>query len=169
MNPLLQWLLVIPAAAMLFMAAAAGVLRNLLYAALALILSFAALGFVFLALGAEFIGLVQLLVYVGAVSILIVFAILVTRPEEMRREKQPLFGWVAGVVCAFVVLGALLWFLFSSPLAALPMPPEAPSAEIAAIGRSLLTDYVPALLVTALLLTAALIGAVVLALEDPAP
>src|SRR2546425_4676159 len=63
-------------------AIAAMSLRNLVHCALSLVLTFAGLAGLFLHLNAEFVGLAQILVYVGAVSILIVFAILLTRGED---------------------------------------------------------------------------------------
>ena len=57
-------------------------LRSLVHCALALAVAFAGIGTLYLSLGAQFLGLAQLLVYVGAIAVLIVFVILLTRGGE---------------------------------------------------------------------------------------
>ncbi|MBE2203853.1 MAG: NADH-quinone oxidoreductase subunit J [Chthoniobacterales bacterium] len=162
-----EWFVLLPALVLLLAAAAAVVLRNLIHATLCLTLSFIALGILFIALGAEFVGFVQLLVYVGAVAMLIVFAILLTRPERLAKSDTALSGLgpAGGALAGFVTLGVLLGFLFTSPIAkkSLPGPASAPVAEI---GHALMGDYKAALIVVGVLLTAALVGAAVLAMED---
>jgi NADH-quinone oxidoreductase subunit J len=162
-----EWFVLLPAVLLLLSAAAAVVLRTLIHAALCLTLSFIALGVVYLALGAEFVGFVQLLVYVGAVAMVIVFAILLTRPDELEHARSVFsgFGPARGGAVAFVTLLALLGFIFSSPLGKRPMPP-AVAVPVATLGEALMGDYVVALIVIGVLLTAALVGAAVLAMED---
>src|ERR1700721_3463719 len=69
-------------------ACAAMTLRGLVHCALAMAIAFAGLGTLYLNLGAQFLGLAQLLVYVGAIAVLIVFVILLTRGGE--RDSPPL-------------------------------------------------------------------------------
>jgi NADH-quinone oxidoreductase subunit J len=100
----------IPALLIVGGAVAAMTLRNLIHCALALAVAFAGLAIVYLQLSAQFVGFAQLLVYVGAVAILIVFAILLTRGSEPA--QQPAFSatwaWGAGVALAvFGLLGAV--------------------------------------------------------------
>ena len=68
-------------------ACAAMTLRGLVHCALALAVAFAGIGTLYLSLGAQFLGLAQLLVYVGAIAVLIVFVILLTRGGES--DAQP--------------------------------------------------------------------------------
>ncbi len=73
-------------------ACAAMMLRGLVHCALAVAIAFAGLGTLYLNLGAQFLGLAQLLVYVGAIAVLIVFVILLTRGGESDAtpiEKSP--------------------------------------------------------------------------------
>jgi len=72
-------------------AVAAMSLRNLVHCALALAVTFAGLAALYLRLNAQFVGLVQVLVYIGAVAILIVFAILLTRGggEQAQPDQTP--------------------------------------------------------------------------------
>ena len=69
-------------------AVAAMSLRNLVHCALALTVTFAGLAAFYLQLDAQFVGFAQILVYVGAVAILIVFAILLTRGSEPPRQSS---------------------------------------------------------------------------------
>jgi NADH-quinone oxidoreductase subunit J len=142
-------------------ALAAACLRKLIHAALSLVISFVALaGFYFL-LGAEFVGLVQIFVYVGAVAILVVFTILLTRREG---EKDPSFNWIGAVLALAVLAGLVSAILHTSGLGG-----AAPAIEpltVKAIGESLMTGYIWPLQCLGVLLTAALIGAVVLVMEE---
>ncbi len=162
-----EWFVILPALVLLLSTAAAVVVRNLIHAALLLTLSFIALGITFIALGAEFVGFVQLLVYVGAVAMIIVFAILLTRPDQLTKSGSALsgIGPAGGAAIGFALLAALLTFVFSSPMARKPLPASV-SAPVAAIGEALMGDYVVVLIVIGVLLTAALVGAAVIAMED---
>lgn len=161
------WFVLLPAAVLLLAAAASVVLRNLIHAALCLTLSFIALGVVYLALGAEFVGFVQLLVYVGAVAMVIVFSILLTRPDELKRSRSLFvgFGPAGGAAVAFATLVVLLGTIFTSPTGDRPMLPAVP-VPVADLGKALMGDHLVALIVIGVLLTAALVGAAVLAMED---
>lgn len=151
-------------------AVAAMTLRNLVHCALALVLAFGGLAALYLQLGAQFVGFAQILVYIGAVAILIVFAILLTRSHEPPR--QPIFSaaWAVGLGIAVAVFAVLAATILSSQ--ALPrVTPPAPAATVRQLGDQLMTNYILPLEVVGLLLTAALIGAVIIALleqNDPA-
>jgi NADH-quinone oxidoreductase subunit J len=162
-----EWFVLLPACVLLLAAGASVVARNLIHAALWLTLSFVALGIVFIALGAEFVGFVQILVYVGAVAMVIVFAILLTRPDRLSKSGTAFSGLrpAGGALVGFVTLTVLLGFIFSSPLAKKPLPPVS-AAPVARIGEMLMGDYVVALILIGVLLTVGLVGAAVLAMED---
>ncbi|HVT96828.1 MAG TPA: NADH-quinone oxidoreductase subunit J [Acidobacteriaceae bacterium] len=145
---------------------AAMTLRRLVHCALALAVSFAGLAGLYLNLGAEFAGLAQLLVYVGAIAILIVFAILLTRSAETELEKVFSPSGIAGVVLALAVFGVLAWAVAGSGVAHAGTGVAAPQASMRDIGFALMQRYVLPLEVIALMLTAAMIGAVILALRE---
>jgi NADH:ubiquinone oxidoreductase subunit 6 (subunit J) len=144
---------------------AAMTLRRLVHCALALTVAFAGLAALYLNLGAEFAGLAQLLVYVGAIAILIVFAILLTRGDA---ETQSSFSPAAfgGAVIALAVFAVLAWAVETSGVAHPATIAAAPSAPMLAIGLALMQRYVLPLEVIALMLTAAMIGAVIIALRE---
>jgi NADH-quinone oxidoreductase subunit J len=146
-------------------AVAAMTLRNLIHCALALAVSFVALAAVYLQLNAQFVGFAQILVYVGAVAILIVFAVLLTRGGEPSAEHVFSKSWLTGLVVALGVFGLLAWAVTRSVLNTSDLP-AAPEATVKEIGGALMTRYVLPLEVIGLLLTAAMIGAVIIAMRD---
>src|SRR5437763_10684888 len=105
-------------------AIAAMSLRNLVHCALALTVAFAGLAALYLQLGAQFVGFAQILIYVGAVAILIVFAILLTRSDEPRARTVVSPGWVTSSLVAAAVFGILAWSIRSSVISKLPIPPR---------------------------------------------
>ena len=144
-------------------ALAAACLRRLIHAALCLVLAFLGLALFYFLLGAEFVGLVQVFVYVGAVAVLIVFTILLTRREEEETETGG-FNW-GGALVALAVFGGLLWTIYRTPSTAIAAP-VIESLTVKRIGELLMTSYVWPLQCVGLLLTAALIGALVLVMEE---
>ena len=150
-------------------AAAAMFLRNPVHCVLSLVVTFAALAAAYLGLGAEFVGLGQILVYAGAVAILIVFAILLTRSADVESGGPILsssWGW--GLLGAGAVFGCLAWAIQHSKVG-LVEPDRLlvePVAPVRAIGQLLLAGYVLPLEVLGLLLTAALVGAVLVAMKS---
>jgi NADH-quinone oxidoreductase subunit J len=153
--------------AILTVVAAVGAMcwRNLVHCALTLTVALTGLAALYLQLGAQFVGFAQILVYVGAIAILIVFAILLTRGAE--RSPAPVFSasWTVGAGIALLVFGVLARMILSSQGVARGVPPV-PQASVRQIGDQLMTRYVVPLEVIGLLLTAALIGAVVIAVRD---
>jgi len=142
-------------------AVAAATLRKLMHAALSFAVAFVGVAGLFFLLGAEFVGLVLVFVYVGAVAVLIVFTILLTRRDV---EKDRGFNW-AGIVVAVAVLAGLAAAIFKTQSFAVTMP-QAPALTVKQIGEALMTNYVWPLQCVGLVLTAALIGALVLVMED---
>jgi NADH-quinone oxidoreductase subunit J len=142
-------------------ALAAACLRKLIHAALCLVVAFLGLAFFYFFLGAEFVGLVQIFVYVGAVAVLIVFTILLTRREEGDIAG---FNW-GGALVALAVFAGLVWTIFKTPATAMTAP-AIESLTVKRIGEVLMTSYVWPLQCVGLLLTAALIGALVLVMEE---
>ena len=142
-------------------ALAAATLRKLIHAALCLVIAFVGLAASFFLLGAEFVGLVQVFVYVGAVAVLIVFTILLTRREVNGTRG---INW-GGAIVALAVFGGLLWTILKTKLLAIPAPQIEP-LTVKRIGEVLMTDFVWPLQCVGLVLTAALIGALVLVMEE---
>lgn len=149
----------------LLSASAAMSLRNLVHSALSLVVTFAGLAGIYLQLHAEFVGFAQVLVYIGAVAILIVFAILLTRSGDTPNQSVLAPGWLAGIAVSAIVFAALGWAVLGSNAIA-KTAPDAPQITVKQIGDSLMTKYVLPLEVIGLLLTAAMIGAVIIAMKE---
>ena len=147
-------------------ALAAVTLRNLVHCALALTVAFGGLALLFLNLDAQFAGFAQILVYIGAVAILVVFAILLTRSSETPKDGGVFSRtWFTGLVIAAGVFAVLGGALLRSQ-AGLPHDAPAPEVTVQQIGTALMGRYVLPLEIIALLLTAALIGAVIVARHE---
>ena len=142
-------------------ALAAATLPKLVHAALSFALAFVGVALFYFWLGAEFVGLVQVFVYVGAVAVLIVFTILLTRRSA---EHERAFHW-SGVVIALAVFAGLVWSIMKSGGLSVAVRSMAP-LTVRQIGELLMTDYVWPLQCVGLILTAALIGAMVLVMEE---
>ena len=149
----------------LLAASAAMSLRSLVHCALSLVVALSGLAGLYLALDAQFVGFAQILVYVGAVAILIVFAVLLTRSDAVPNQTILAPGWFSGIVIAAVVFATLGWAaLHSQGLPEGTAP--APEVTVKNIGDQLMTRYVLPLEVIGLLLTAAMIGAVIIAMKE---
>jgi NADH:ubiquinone oxidoreductase subunit 6 (subunit J) len=148
-------------------AAVAMALRNLIHSALLLIGSWAGIAAFYLWAGAEFIAFAQLLIYVGAISMVVLFAVLLTKqgrapePVEFSSFNRFVTGLIAGGGVAGVLLGAILGMPLDVRTAG-----AAPSLTVKQLGAQLMGPHAAALLVIGLLLTVALLGAVVLASEE---
>jgi NADH:ubiquinone oxidoreductase subunit 6 (subunit J) len=142
-------------------ALAAAVLPKLMHAALSLVVMFVGLAAFFFLLGAEFVGLVQVFIYIGAVAVLIVFTILLTRHDVQQHHG---FNW-PGIVIAAAVFGGLLWAIFKTRTLAITAP-AIQALTVKRIGEVLMTHYVWPLQCVGVLLTAALIGALVLVMNE---
>jgi NADH-quinone oxidoreductase subunit J len=146
-------------------AVAAMTLRNLIHCVLSLAVSFVGVAMLFLRLGAEFVGFAQILVYVGAVAILIVFAILLTRSGGI--EPKPFLNsqWYVGLGVGVAVFGCLAVAILNAKELPAPLNIEK-AAPVKQIGVELMTRYVLPLEVIGLLLTAAMLGAVLIAWQE---
>jgi NADH-quinone oxidoreductase subunit J len=141
-------------------AVAAATMPRLIHAALSLVVAFIGIAAFYFLLGAEFVGLVQIFVYVGAVAVLIVFTILLTRRDQ---EKTSGFNW-GGMVVAIAVFSSLVWAILHTRVS--EVAPQIDPLTVKRIGEVLMTNYVWPLQCVGLLLTAALIGALILVAEE---
>ncbi len=145
--------------------AAVGVVaaRNLLRSALWLVLAFFGIAGIFVLLHAEFLAVAQVLVYIGAIATLMIFAIMLSRnvmdPAQARYNDQ----WrpVLGVAAVLAVVLAALVTRISWPVAA----GEVPADAIQRLGADFVGPYVVPFEVASVLLVAAMIGAIIIARE----
>jgi len=146
-------------------AVAAMTMRNLIHSVLSLAVSFVGVAMLFLRLDAEFVGFAQILVYVGAVAILIVFAVLLTRVGGVDPRQFFHARWYVGLAIAVVVFGCLATAILNTAAFQRDALVEK-GASVKEIGITLMTHHVLPLEVMGLLLTAAMLGAVIVALQE---
>jgi NADH-quinone oxidoreductase subunit J len=137
--------------------------RNVVHAAFWLLEVMLAIAGLFLLLSAEFLALVQVLVYAGAVSVLMLFVVMLTlrRREDAVRPRD--LSLPAAAMAA-VFLGIVLVGIVRADIETVAMPPEAP--DTAALGTMMFTDWVLPFEVASLVLLVALIAAVWWSKED---
>ena len=148
-------------------AGAAMVLRNVMHCVLALALGAVGLAMLYLQLSAQFVGFTQVLVYVGAVAILAVFAIMLTRSTGPHAQQAFSTHAAAGVAVAAAVFATLAWAIIRTKTfatAATTPDPAVATPTVPQIGDALMHRFVVPLEIMGALLTVALIGAVLLAL-----
>jgi len=137
--------------------------RDMFHAALYLVISLFGVAAMFAQLEAGFLAAAQLIVYVGAVAILIIFAVMLTR--GMAQPTGPQLNTQAGL--AAVVAGAMMFILlrvlpnFNYPV----QPADVPVDSIQQIGQSIVGQFVLPFEVASVLLLAALVGAIYIARE----
>jgi NADH-quinone oxidoreductase subunit J len=144
-------------------ATAVVVLRRITAQALLMALTFACTAGMFLLLGAETIALFQVLIYVGAITILILFGVMFTKQENRGyglffQHQTP---WAAVIIVAIGLPVAVLALSFKDPVA-----PSAKGGDLIPLATSLFTDYAFPFEVASVLLLAALVGAIVLVKQD---
>jgi NADH-quinone oxidoreductase subunit J len=126
-------------------------------------LTFASMAGMFLLLGAETIALFQVLIYVGAITILILFGVMFTKQEERAyglffQHQTP---WAAAFTLVIALPVVFLALSFKDPIT-----PSAKGGDLIPLAASLFTDYAFPFEVASVLLLAALVGAIVLVKRD---
>jgi NADH-quinone oxidoreductase subunit J len=141
--------------------------KNVMHAALFLLLTFFCVGATYVLLRAEVLAAVQVLVYAGAVMVLFLFAILLINVPRALRLRQ----WTGQSSVAVVLAGLTgLWIIIATTRAFGKLSLSAsdasqPFGTPKAIGRALFTDYVLPFEIASIILLAAMVGAIYLARE----
>lgn len=137
--------------------------RNVIHAALWLVVALGGVGVVFLLLGAEFVGWVQFLVYVGAIVVLLLFGLMLTRAPIGRdatdNQQRAVAFLTAGAT--FGVLVWLIWRTFGDDR--IPLDRVSQTADV---GNAIFSNFILPFELVSVLLLAALVGAIVLAKRD---
>jgi NADH:ubiquinone oxidoreductase subunit 6 (subunit J) len=139
-------------------------IRNLIRAALALTTVLGGVALMYALLGADFLAVAQLVVYVGAIMVLIIFAIFMT-PGQIDVPGLVGTGQRLGALVVSLAVGIVsVWVVIFTPWNVRDILLDIPTTE--SIGGLMLTRYVLPFEIASLLLTVALIGAIVIARED---
>ncbi len=139
-------------------------LQNVFRAALSLILCFLTIAGIYITLSADFLAAVQVLIYVGGISVLIILAIMLTR--EVQRGSPSNKLRIPAFFVAVIFLGVLGYALLNTQWPLSAAPPLEPTT--AALAGKLLGEggFILSVEIAALLLLAAILGAIVLVRED---
>ena len=138
-------------------------LRDVFRAALSLILCFLTVAGLYVTLSADFLAAVQVLIYVGAISVLIILAIMLTR--EVQRGSPSGKLRIPAFIVAILFLGVVSFTLMNTPWQVSTVPPVAPTT--AALAGKLFGEggFILAVEIAAVLLLAAILGAIVIVRE----
>ena len=147
--------------------AAVVLLRNLVHAGLWLIVCFLGVACLFLILQSELLFAIQLTIYAGAIPILLLFVLMLTREVMSVEQRAHSRMWPLGAGTALVFLTIAL--PKTEEIGTSAVLPPVPSDLTGRIGRGFLGEYVLPFEVASLLLLAALVGAIYLARAEKAP
>lgn len=140
--------------------------RNLVHAALWLVATLFGVAVIFALLNASFLAVVQVVVYIGAIAILFIFAVMLTRKDVRDQGPQTNPGWWIGALIAALVFGGLFFLLQSWSGTSKTAPAIPPGFDaVAELGNALVSPdaFVLPFEVASVLLVAALVGAVYVA------
>lgn len=138
-------------------------LRNVFHAALALVGTFFGVAAIYLMLEAEFLAIVQILIYVGAIAVLILFAIMLTR-GMMRNQDSNINGqWAWAALAIGVLFVGMFILILQVPWQLNPRAIYTDTTPF--LGTELLTTYLLPFEIVSVLLLATLIGAFIIARE----
>jgi NADH-quinone oxidoreductase subunit J len=138
--------------------------RNIVYSAFALMGTFMGIAGLYIMLGADFLGIVQVLVYIGGILVLTLFAVMLTHRIGDVEVSNRAVGRAPALVIAAGVFVLMATAVMRGGWAVRPPAPVAPTT--AGIGEALLTTYVLPFELASLVLLAALIAAVVLSRKE---
>src|SRR5438105_4797574 len=138
---------------------------NIIYSAWSLLFAFMGVAGLYVFLGADFPAVAQVLIYVGGVLVLILFAIMLTKQigGDPKLTNAHL-ALPAGAVLALITIGTLAYMAVMAPWKTVPVPSYEPVS--AALGTAFLTDFLLPFEVASVVLLAALVGAVIIARKE---
>ena len=140
--------------------------RNIVHATVYLGLTFVGVAGLYFLLNSPFLAAAQVLIYVGAVTVLILFALMLTGQRIMREPRNAVPYRVVSAVISLVLFAILVW-VARSPVWAKPEPPVEPrNANLDQLATALLGTYLLPFEIASVLLLVALVGAIVLAKEE---
>jgi NADH-quinone oxidoreductase subunit J len=139
--------------------------KNVVHAALWLVVVLGGVAAQYVLAAAEFVAVSQVLVYIGAVMVLFLFGIMLTRAQIGRELGLNNRGWAIGIPVAAVLLGLLAWVIVDA-YEDTKLPDAEGPTPTSAIADEVLSPYLVPFLGISFILLAAAIGAIVLARKD---
>lgn len=134
--------------------------KNLIHSVLFMVAAFIGIAFTYIMLEADYLAVVQILVYVGAISVLFVFGVMLTKKDSMDKSnvfnRYRLFGGVVAAALLLLIGRMILLTSFTASAA------EPPTSTITAISALLLNDFTIPFELSGILLLVAMIGAIII-------
>jgi NADH:ubiquinone oxidoreductase subunit 6 (subunit J) len=141
--------------------------RELIYGAIALAISMLGIAGFFLLLDAPFVAMFQILVYVGAVAVLIIFTVMLVRTQALFTTKEDKKRKGAGITLMLIIMASFGALLLASGLNGhFANFNSSPAVDFTKIGELMLTYYAPALIILGLTLAGSVIAALALARRE---
>jgi len=153
------------AALMVFGALRVVTTRNVVHAALWLVLVLSGAAAQYILLAAEFVAVTQVLVYVGAIMVLFLFGVMLTRARVGRERELTNRGWAIGLLTALLLLGVLGYVLIDA-FGDDKLPKDAAVVTTEQVSDSIFSTYSIPFWALSFLLLAVMVGAIVLARRD---
>jgi len=135
-------------------------LRNIIHSAVAMMICFGSLAGMYALLGAPIVAAAQVLIYLGAISVLILFAIMLTQAGDANLPAPFHRQLPLAAVVALTIIGLVGWAVVQTDWA---LAGEAAVASVDAIANALFTDYALPFEIISLLILVAIIGSIFLA------
>jgi len=139
--------------------------RSIIYAALSLLGALLGIGALFIFLSADYVAVSQLLIYIGGVLVLILFAVMLTSKIGDKSHTNPSIGVLPGIGLTVALIAVLGYVATKTPWISNPNAPN-PAQTARTIGDVFLKEYLLPFEVSSLVLLATLIGAVVVARKE---
>lgn len=146
--------------------------KNVVHAALHLVAVLASVAAQYILLAAEFVAATQVLVYIGAIVVLFLFGIMLTRAKLGADQDLTHKHWIGGAATAVLLFGVMAYALIDefgwtrTPMTADPRIATVNGSNTATVSDSVFSTYLVPFEVVSVLLLAALVGAIVLARKD---
>ena len=142
-------------------------MKNVFHNALSLILCLFGVAILFIFLNAEFLAIIEIIIYIGAISIAIIFAIMLSRPSSHHAPPRSGTKLFRSALASFLLFGGLFRLLSLTPWPA--TDPVVGDFSMRGIGKSLLTTYALPFETISLVLLIAIIGALVVSSSKEGP
>lgn len=152
--------------------AAVGVvlMANIVYSAFLLVMVFVCMSGLYLLLNADFVAAAQILIYVGAINVLILFAImLVNKQENFKASPNLLFRQISTALVCVGLLALLGTMVLSTPWAITAEVPQTATSTIVLLGKHFFSDFLLPFELASVFLLMAMVGAIILARRDYLP
>ncbi len=165
----MQILFLVTASVLVIAAVLTVTTRNLVHAALWMVLSFFGVAILFVLLGTGFFAVIQVVVYIGAIAVLILFVIMLTNPEILEQKLPKRGMWWTGILTLFTFFLMLVMVIQALPIHQTILSVPNDEGMVKALGKALVEPGQFGLVfeLASILLLVALIGAIYLAQDRP--